>query len=232
MIWPVGVGFTSRGPIGALGLTMTTGRPSRANSRGHLFRLPFRALVMIAHLRPADRRRFVRRRQFAVDLRAASRCNRPCWYRQCAGNPPPRRLQNIPRALDIGRVHRAIIAQPEMVTGRNVKAPIAAAHRLFQQRAVGNIALDPFAIHPGQPAQFAARPHKHLHPVVPRPQLTHQIGADKPRRACNKTIHCRSNCLKIRPAMHSSFTAKFFKKSSTSAKTLMNKWLRLYAEKS
>jgi len=31
-IWPVGVGFTSQGPIGADGLTITTGSPRRARS--------------------------------------------------------------------------------------------------------------------------------------------------------------------------------------------------------
>src|ERR1035441_2502627 len=31
MTWPVGVGLTSRGPTGVLGLTIMIGRPSRAN---------------------------------------------------------------------------------------------------------------------------------------------------------------------------------------------------------
>ena len=33
IIWPVGVGFTSHGPTGADGFTMTTGAPRAANSR-------------------------------------------------------------------------------------------------------------------------------------------------------------------------------------------------------
>ena len=33
IIWPVGVGFTSQGPTGAEGLTMTTGAPRAATSR-------------------------------------------------------------------------------------------------------------------------------------------------------------------------------------------------------
>ena len=57
---PVGVGFTSRGPIGVEGLTMTAGRPLVAHQRRHRFLgEEFRALVGADHVGERARRRLV-----------------------------------------------------------------------------------------------------------------------------------------------------------------------------
>ena len=59
MTWPVGVGLTSRGPTGALGLTMTTGSAFGGQFAGDDFGPPFGELVMVAHLRFGDGSGFV-----------------------------------------------------------------------------------------------------------------------------------------------------------------------------
>jgi hypothetical protein len=117
-----------------------------------------------------------------------------------------------------------------MVACRDVKTPLAAAHGLFQQRAIGNIALDPFAIRPRNPAQLAARPDKDRDPVILRSQLPHQIGPDESRGACDKALHFRSDCSK-KDTDALLFHCKILQKIIDIRNSVMDKWLRLYAEK-
>jgi hypothetical protein len=117
-----------------------------------------------------------------------------------------------------------------MVTCRDVKTPFAAPHGLFQERALGNIALYPFVIHPCNPAQLTARPDKDRDPVILISQLSHQIGPDKSRGARDEAFHFWPDCSKqdIDALL---FHRKILQKIIDIRRNLMDKWCRLYAEK-
>ncbi len=60
MTWPVGVGFTSRGPTGAGRIHDDNRQAFLRQFQRNLLGLPFRALVMICHLRLGGEVRLIR----------------------------------------------------------------------------------------------------------------------------------------------------------------------------
>ena len=103
------------------------------------------------------------------------------------------RLENMACAGDIGGIHGSVIAQPKMITGGDMKTPIAAPHRLFQNRGLGDITLHPFKFQPLQPAQIAARTQECLEAMSARRQLARQIGAHESRSSRKETFHAQSD---------------------------------------
>ena len=102
MIWPVGVGFTSRGPTGALGFTMTTGRSFARKFRPRSFRLPFGALVMVGHSASETASASVGRHDLAVHfLRQADAADGAGVDDALAAGVPAASM-HVARALDVG----------------------------------------------------------------------------------------------------------------------------------
>ena len=131
MILPVGVGFQSPGPTGAVGFTITTGIPCAGRLDGFEFGQKLRALVVADHLIESRVRLFVgqrcavtrhgdRRHGAGVDnaLDAALR----------------RDFKKPARAFDVALVNLLGIARPQAVVGGHVKDPAHALHRAIERR--------------------------------------------------------------------------------------------------
>jgi len=127
MTWPVGVGFTSSGPTGALGLTITIGRPFWASLRATALRPPLGGLVVARKLAGLHRRGFIG----GLAGRAAER------YGQAdatngAGIDDARTaglrggVRTVAGAFDIRLVHGRVVLEPEVVAGRGVETPVTA----------------------------------------------------------------------------------------------------------
>ena len=161
MIRPVGVGLTSRGPIGVEGLTITTGRPARRPSLPPPFGHHLAALVGPDGLPRRQRQGLVRR----PDRRRGRQGG------DAAGIDDP---------LDPGgqgRVHHGAgsgkvvahdllgIARPEPVVGRDVEEVAHALHG----RAMRASAISPIAISASRSFEVLARaggPHQQPQPAA------------------------------------------------------------------
>ena len=176
MTWPVGVDDNDRQTV------------SREPGR-HLLGLPFRALVMVAHLPRGDRSGFVRRADPAID-----------WFRQPdaahrAGIDDPQAagagggFDDVASAFDVRRVHGPVIAQPKVIARGNVKAPLAPLQRLPELRHVAQVSLDPLVLDVAQPPHVAPGPQKRLDPVFARDQLMYKVRTDETRGAGNEAVH-------------------------------------------
>ena len=175
---------------GSTGIDDDDRSPFGRQLAGENFRLPLGTFIVIAHLRLRDRRGFVGRNQRTLAARpgqanaadgAGIDNTRAAG---CSGG-----LDHVARALHVGKVHRSIIAQPEVITGRNMETPIAPAHRLDQQRAVADIPLEALDLSAPQTARVAPSSHQHFNPVPATHQFLDEIPADKTRRASDKAIH-------------------------------------------
>jgi hypothetical protein len=78
-----------------------------------------------------------------------------------------------------------------MITGSNVKAPIAARHRVPQQVALGKIARQSRVFGPLQPAEVAPAPHQSKDFVAAPTEFVSQIGPDKAGGAGDEALHGR-----------------------------------------
>ena len=154
-----------------------------------LFRLPLRALVMIAHLRLRSETGFVGGNKPVMDRfgqpDAADRAGINNSFAPRCG----RRFEHVARPLHIGRVHRAVVPQPQMVTGRHMKAPIAPAHGLLQPLAVAHVPLDRLESRAGQTSQIGSRPQQRLYSMAAYDQFMHQVRANKSRSAGDEAVH-------------------------------------------
>ena len=118
----------------------------------HFFRLPFRAFVMIGQLRFRELSQ-IRPPERCVAIHQLRQTNAPDGARiddafatgQAGG------FDDVARAFDVRRVHGLVIAQPQMVARRGVKAPIATGDFAFQQFPVAHVAGHAFEL-PGRRA--------------------------------------------------------------------------------
>lgn len=123
---------------------------------------------------------------------------RNCFHRCCQtqvetrASGRQRRINEVPRAGDVHIEHRGLVGHPELVAGGRVETPVAAAQRLRELLLIIDVAHHPLPLHALQSAHIAPCPHQALHPMAARHQLTHQVPADEPRRARDKTFHGRS----------------------------------------
>jgi hypothetical protein len=83
-----------------------------------------------------------------------------------------------------------------MITRRNVKTPIASAHRLLQPWPVAYIPFDPLEFRPVQAPSVAPGAQQCPDLMAAPHQFVDEVGADKARRTCDKAFHC-AKVLKI-----------------------------------
>ena len=76
-----------------------------------------------------------------------------------------------------------------MITGRDMKTPIAPAQNLLETRSLADVSLDRLKRCAGQAAQIGARPQQRFHSMASCGQFMHQVSADEPRCAGNEAIH-------------------------------------------
>ena len=74
-----------------------------------------------------------------------------------------------------------------------MEAPVAAAQRPLQCRAVADITIHALEIRALQPAQIRVRAQQCLHAMAARVEFMHEIRADESRRAGDKTVHVSRN---------------------------------------
>ncbi len=131
MIFPVGVGFLSIAPMGAVGLTITAGSPLPMKPPHLLFGEKFRSLVMSRHVLEPGRCLLAAR--FSVlcggEHAHGARVDDLCHV--CL----QRRLHHVDRSLDVYGVHGLRVRDPQPVIGARMVYLIAAP-RCPQHRGV------------------------------------------------------------------------------------------------
>ena len=100
-----------------------------------------------------------------------------------------RRREDIPRPLDICRIHRRVIRQPQVIAGRHVKRPIAPLQAFRQRHHIPDITRHRLVLSTLQPAHIRPRPQQAPHGMPTRIQLMHEIRADETRPAGDETFH-------------------------------------------
>ena len=144
---------------------------------------------MVAHLGGADGRGFIGGDDFSAALARQADAADRAGINNAPAAGGGGGLDDVARAFHVGGVHRRVIAQPQVIAGGDVKAPVAPAHRFLQQVAPRQVAGRGLVIGALQAAQIAAGAQEGLDAMAAGGQFLHQIGSDKPRRACDKTIH-------------------------------------------
>ena len=151
---PVGVGLTSRGPIGVEGLTVTTGNAELRGALAHgLLGQELRALVVADHVVDGHGRVLVGRRAILVDAEHGD-ARRVDHARRAGGRG---RLEHVDGAFDVGAVHRLRIRDPEPIVGRDVKHGRATRGGAAQRVAIREVAVGDLDVEPRQIAAVAAR---------------------------------------------------------------------------
>jgi len=148
--WPVGVGFTSRAD-GRGGIDDDDGQSVAAPAWWP--RIPPAIWSICSDWSGA------RGKSRPIPLTArgghppfwAGRRSPRCWYKRCAGSGPARGFQNPACTLDVHRVHGPVIPQPQMITRRDVKTPIATFQFAFQQSAIEHVAVTCSNLTPASP---------------------------------------------------------------------------------
>src|SRR3989442_5190974 len=105
---------------------------------------------MIGHLRFGNWRGLVGRNNLPIwhlwESDAADRAGvNDSLASRCCGS-----FKHMASPFHVGLIHGTVIAQPEMVTGRDMKAPIAAAHALLQQIAVAHVTFNAIEVRTNQ----------------------------------------------------------------------------------
>src|SRR5690349_8179093 len=83
-----------------------------------------------------------------------------------------------------------------MITGSDMKAPIATAQRTLEQRAVADISFDRLERYPTQAAQIRPRSQQRSDTMAPRGQFMHQVCSNETRSTCDKAVH---QCMIVQP---------------------------------
>ena len=157
MIWPVGVGFTSRGPTGAAGIDNNDGQTFARKIHGDFLRQPFRIFVMIGQLRHGDLCKFVRRSGHAPDGGRQPNAPDGACVNNALATGFAGGFDDVARALDVCGVHRFVIAQPQMIARRGVKTPMTAFDFTFQQFTVTHVARHTLELQTSESAQITVR---------------------------------------------------------------------------
>src|SRR4051794_20393897 len=114
----------------------------RREFASHHFRLPFAALVVIAHLRVGDGSLFISGLDASSDTLGQADTADGAGINN-AGTPGFNGgFDDIASAFDIGGVHRPIILEPETIAGGHMKTPIAPFKPGAERGAIGDVALD------------------------------------------------------------------------------------------
>ncbi len=90
-----------------------------------------------------------------------------------------RRLDDIARALDIGLIHRRVMAHPQLVGRRGVEAPVAAVQLAFEQFSVEDVARHAVELRARQAAFIGVGPDQRLHAMTARNQFMDKVGTDE-----------------------------------------------------
>src|SRR5207253_3059188 len=98
-------------------------------------------------------------------------------------------VKDVACAFDIGGIHRGVIAQPEVIAGGDMKAPIASAHRCGESFAVGEVAFDVFVLRAVQAAGVAVFAEECFYIMPAQFEFMNEIGANEPGSPSDETIH-------------------------------------------
>ncbi len=139
MICPVGVGFTSPAPTGALGFTMTTGSPAFASVQDLLLGQVLRPFVVAGHLFERDGRLF---RAEPSAWRKADRADGAA-VDDPFGADVAGRFQQILCAGDVDVVKDRRIFGPERIVRCHMIELSATGERFAQRGRITQIAFDP-----------------------------------------------------------------------------------------
>src|SRR6185503_4078079 len=157
-------------------------------SRDNL-RFPLRELVVVAHLRLGNGGRFVSRGDNAVDRAGQADATDRAGVDDARATCRKGGFEDVPRPVHVGRIHRGVIGQPEVVTGGDMETPVATAHRAREAVAVRDIAGDALHFSAGQAASVGIRTEQRLDAMATGIEFVNEVRADETRGAGDKTIH-------------------------------------------
>ena len=183
MMRPVGVGRTSRGPMGVDGLTMTAGRRSRSH---HAFDEALggdlAALVGADRLVLCQRARLVGRAAIVSQLerRNARGVDDPLDAGIARGG------HHDPRAIDVGAHDLVRVGRPQAVVGRDMKDIARALHGGGNGLGVAHVPFDDLELQPVEVHAGAARAHERAHAIARADQRPRHGRAHEARRTSDE----------------------------------------------
>jgi hypothetical protein len=184
-----GGGLDVAGTDGGAGIDDDDGSTLGGKFAGDDFGAPLGNLVVIAHLRLGDGRGFVGGSDGAVGFLGQTDATDGAGIDDAGTAGLGGGLDDVTGALHVGGVHGGVVAEPEVVAGGDVKAPIAAAHGGGVGGRIGDIARDTLEIEALGTAEVTVGAQKCLDAMAASDQFVDKIGSDEARSAGDEAVH-------------------------------------------
>jgi hypothetical protein len=194
-----GGGFDVAGADGSAGIDDDDGGALGGEFAGNDFGAPLGELVVVAHLGFGNGSRFVCGCDLAVDFPGQTDAADGAGVDDSGTAGFGGGFDDVAGAVDVGGIHGSVVAEPEMIAGGDVEAPVAAAHGEGVGRTVADIAIDPFEVDALEAAKVAVGAEESLHMVSSSDQFMDKIGTDEAGSACDEAVHISFNITKDSP---------------------------------